>query len=98
MAKDEEKVKKGAEVPPTYRDGSTVALGDEVHVFEDGPLGFTQNDRFEVVAINDPEEHPGKLIGLKSPIPSRSLHSLDGQLEENRGWWTRPEHLVKAAP
>jgi hypothetical protein len=71
----------------------TPKVGDRVRLVRDVPDGLPVDELFTVAVINDPEEHPGKVIGVEAGARWPMLHSCDGAVAEMRGWWTLPEHL-----
>lgn len=48
-----------------------------------------------VVALQDPEKHPGKLVALCMREPVSFGHTCDGLVPSGRGVWSRPEHLYR---
>jgi len=81
-------------------------VGDQVRLIADAPDGASEG---EVVALQDEDTHPGKLVALRLATPSPFAHECDGLVEPeeirddegnvyqvNRfGWWTRPECLER---
>lgn len=78
-------------------------VGDQVTVLVDTPNDEPLTGVVRVV--NDPDENPGKLVGVELDNYVKFGHSLDGLVDERedpsgkyvvgKGWWTRPENLEK---
>lgn len=53
-----------------------------------------------VRVVNDPDEIPGKLIGLELNAPGENLvwfdaHGCDGKCPRGFGWWVTNDNLVR---
>lgn len=71
--------------------------GDRVRLVADLPDQLPPATEFTIKAVNDEAKHPGKLVALETDEPWPMLHNCDGNCGEKRGWWSRPEHLVKVS-
>lgn len=81
----------------------TFAVGDRVQIVTNTPENRPVFGTVKVV--NDPEEEPGKQIGVELDDYTVFAHSLDGVVDEReqgadqpvvgKGWWARPGNLVK---
>lgn len=71
------------------------AVGDRVRLLRDLPDGLPVDVLFRIVVVNDEKKNPGRLVGLEASERWPMLHSCDGEVQELRGWWSRPENLEK---
>ena len=79
------------------------AVGDRVTLVTDTPEG--RPVKGTVVVVNDAKEDPGHQVGVELDDYVATGHSLEGLVDEReqgdgepvigKGWWTRPENLVK---
>lgn len=80
----------------------TFAVGDRVQIVTNTPENRPVFGTVKV--LNDPEEEPGKQIGVELDDYTVFAHGLDGEVDEReqgadqpvvgKGWWCRPENLV----
>ncbi len=78
-------------------------VGDRVTLVADTPEG--RPVKGTVVVVNDAKEEPGKQVGVELDDYVATGHGLDGLVDEReqgdgepvigKGWWARPENLVK---
>ena len=45
-----------------------------------------------VIAVNSPEDKPGKIIGVRLNDQHPLAHECDGLCPKGFGWWTLPEN------
>lgn len=79
------------------------AVGDRVTILTNTPQA--QPVKGTVVVLNDAKDEPGKQVGVELDDYVVYGHSLDGLVDEReqgdgepvigKGWWARPENLVK---
>ena len=77
--------------------------GDRVTLVADTPEG--RPVKGTVVVVNDANKDPGHQVGVELDDYVVTGHSLDGLVDEReqgngepvigKGWWARPENLVK---
>lgn len=81
------------------------AVGDRVTIVTNTPEG--RPIKGTVAVLNDAKEEPGKQVGVELDDYVATGHGLDGLVDEReqgdgqpvigKGWWARPENLVKEA-
>ena len=79
------------------------AEGDRVTLVADTPEG--RPVKGTVVVVNDAKKDPGHQVGVELDDYVVGGHSLEGLVDEReqgdgepvigKGWWVRPENLVK---
>jgi hypothetical protein len=71
----------------------TPQVGDYVRILVDFPDDVPVSMLYRVIVVNDPDEVPGKVVGLECEERWPMLHECDGACAPMKGWWARPESL-----